>query len=50
MADMPPDIIAERLAVVFCGINPGMMAAAFEGGGGGRGSAQSKRTKSRFYP
>lgn len=23
-----PDIVAERLAVIFCGINPGMMAAA----------------------
>ena len=28
MADALPDIIAERLAVVFCGINPGMTAAA----------------------
>lgn len=28
MADTLPDIIAERLAVVFCGINPGMTAAA----------------------
>jgi TDG/mug DNA glycosylase family protein len=27
MADALPDIIAERLAVVFCGINPGMTAA-----------------------
>ena len=27
MADAFPDIIAERLAVVFCGINPGMTAA-----------------------
>ena len=28
MIDPLPDIIAERLAVVFCGINPGMSAAA----------------------
>ena len=28
MADAPRDLIAERLAVVFCGINPGMTAAA----------------------
>lgn len=28
MADALPDIIAGRLAVVFCGINPGMTAAA----------------------
>jgi TDG/mug DNA glycosylase family protein len=28
MANTLPDIIAERLAVVFCGINPGMSAAA----------------------
>ena len=28
MADALPDIIAERLAVVFCGINPGLTAAA----------------------
>jgi TDG/mug DNA glycosylase family protein len=28
VADALPDIIAERLAVVFCGINPGMTAAA----------------------
>jgi double-stranded uracil-DNA glycosylase len=28
MTDSLPDIIAERLAVVFCGINPGMSAAA----------------------
>lgn len=28
MADALPDILAERLAVVFCGINPGMTAAA----------------------
>ena len=27
MADALPDIIAERLTVVFCGINPGMTAA-----------------------
>jgi double-stranded uracil-DNA glycosylase len=27
MADALPDIIAERLAVVFCGINPGLTAA-----------------------
>lgn len=27
MADGLPDIIAERLAVLFCGINPGMSAA-----------------------
>jgi len=27
MADGLPDIIAERLAVVFCGINPGLTAA-----------------------
>jgi mismatch-specific thymine-DNA glycosylase len=27
MADALPDIIAERLAAVFCGINPGMTAA-----------------------
>lgn len=28
MSDSLPDIIARRLAVVFCGINPGMSAAA----------------------
>ncbi len=28
MANLLPDIIAERLAVVFCGINPGLSAAA----------------------
>ena len=28
MADELPDIIAERLKVLFCGINPGMTAAA----------------------
>jgi mismatch-specific thymine-DNA glycosylase len=28
MADTLPDIIADRLAVVFCGINPGLTAAA----------------------
>jgi TDG/mug DNA glycosylase family protein len=28
MADALPDIIAERLAAVFCGINPGLTAAA----------------------
>jgi len=28
MANPLPDIIAERLAVVFCGINPGLSAAA----------------------
>jgi TDG/mug DNA glycosylase family protein len=28
MTDELPDIIAERLDVLFCGINPGMMAAA----------------------
>ncbi|MDQ0394930.1 G/U mismatch-specific DNA glycosylase [Labrys monachus] len=28
MADALPDILAEHLAVVFCGINPGMTAAA----------------------
>jgi double-stranded uracil-DNA glycosylase len=28
MTDPLPDIIAKRLAVVFCGINPGMSAAA----------------------
>jgi double-stranded uracil-DNA glycosylase len=28
MTDALPDIIAERLAVIFCGINPGMTAAA----------------------
>jgi double-stranded uracil-DNA glycosylase len=27
MTDLLPDIIAKRLAVVFCGINPGMSAA-----------------------
>jgi TDG/mug DNA glycosylase family protein len=38
MADMLPDIIAERLAVVFCGINPGMMAAATGHHFAGRGN------------
>lgn len=28
MADILPDLIAARLAVLFCGINPGMTAAA----------------------
>ncbi|HEY2623965.1 MAG TPA: uracil-DNA glycosylase family protein, partial [Dyella sp.] len=28
MVDPLPDIIAPRLAVLFCGINPGMLAAA----------------------
>jgi TDG/mug DNA glycosylase family protein len=38
MADMLPDIIAERLAVVFCGINPGMLAAATGHHFAGRGN------------
>lgn len=37
MADVLPDLLAEGLAVVFCGINPGLRAAAsghhFEGRG-----------------
>jgi mismatch-specific thymine-DNA glycosylase len=38
MADTLPDVIAERLAVVFCGINPGMMAAATGHHFAGRGN------------
>jgi double-stranded uracil-DNA glycosylase len=38
MADTLPDIIAERLAVVFCGINPGIMAAATGHHFAGRGN------------
>src|SRR5580698_6735658 len=38
MADALPDIIAERLAVVFCGINPGMTAAAAGHHFAGRGN------------
>lgn len=38
MADALPDIIAERLAVVFCGINPGMTAAATGHHFAGRGN------------
>src|SRR5271170_3914918 len=33
-----PDVIAERLAVVFCGINPGMTAAAVGHHFAGRGN------------
>jgi TDG/mug DNA glycosylase family protein len=33
-----PDVIAERLAVVFCGINPGMTAAALGHHFAGRGN------------
>ena len=38
MADALPDIIAERLGVVFCGINPGMNAAAAGHHFAGRGN------------
>jgi TDG/mug DNA glycosylase family protein len=38
MTEALPDIIAERLAVVFCGINPGMMAAASQHHFAGRGN------------
>jgi TDG/mug DNA glycosylase family protein len=38
MAGVLPDIIAERLAVVFCGINPGMAAAATGHHFAGRGN------------
>jgi len=38
MADSLPDIIARRLSVVFCGINPGMSAAAVEHHFVGRGN------------
>jgi mismatch-specific thymine-DNA glycosylase len=38
MADALPDILAERLAVVFCGINPGMTAAAAGHHFAGRGN------------
>lgn len=38
MADALPDIIADRLAVVFCGINPGMTAAATGRHFAGRGN------------
>jgi mismatch-specific thymine-DNA glycosylase len=38
MADALPDIIAERLTVVFCGINPGMTAAAAGHHFAGRGN------------
>lgn len=37
-ADGLPDIIAERLAVLFCGINPGMKAAATGRHFAGRGN------------
>jgi G:T/U-mismatch repair DNA glycosylase len=38
VADALPDIIAGRLAVVFCGINPGMTAAAVGHHFAGRGN------------
>ena len=38
IADPPPDIMAVRLAVVFCGINPGMAAAATGHHFAGRGN------------
>ena len=38
MNDTLPDIIAERLAVLFCGINPGMTAAAVGHHFAGRGN------------
>jgi double-stranded uracil-DNA glycosylase len=38
VADALPDIIAKRLAVVFCGINPGMTAAATGHHFAGRGN------------
>jgi len=38
VADTLPDIIAERLAVLFCGINPGMTAAATGHHFAGRGN------------
>ncbi len=38
MADALPDIIADRLAVLFCGINPGMAAAATGHHFAGRGN------------
>jgi TDG/mug DNA glycosylase family protein len=38
MADTLPDIIAGHLAVLFCGINPGMMAAATGHHFAGRGN------------
>jgi mismatch-specific thymine-DNA glycosylase len=38
MAGVLPDIITERLAVVFCGINPGMAAAATGHHFAGRGN------------
>ena len=38
MADGLPDIIAENLAVLFCGINPGMLAAATGHHFAGRGN------------
>jgi double-stranded uracil-DNA glycosylase len=38
MTDALPDIIAEHLALVFCGINPGMMAAASQHHFAGRGN------------
>ncbi len=37
-ADRPPDIIAEGLDVVFCGINPGLLAAATGHHFAGRGN------------
>jgi double-stranded uracil-DNA glycosylase len=38
VADALPEIIAGRLAVVFCGINPGMTAAAVGHHFAGRGN------------
>lgn len=38
MVDTLPDIITERLAVIFCGINPGMTAAAVGHHFAGRGN------------
>ncbi len=38
MADTLPDIIAERLTVLFCGLNPGMKAAATGHHFAGRGN------------
>lgn len=38
MADTLPDIVAERLAVLFCGINPGLTAAATGHHFAGRGN------------
>lgn len=38
MADALPDIIADHLAVLFCGINPGMVASATGHHFAGRGN------------